>query len=337
VAQTANLTPGGNTRRSVLTGLGTAALAASLPVSRAQAFQFINGTIIGQNNWLFLAWDDPRFSDTTHVTSSIENIGQTVVILKKAGIETVITVTPSKGRIYREFLPTDLTYTERGENRYKFVLSSLTQAGLLAPDLATSMEALHKSDPSNNLYFKADTHWTASGAEFAAQEVAQFVEAKLPLPPSTRPGMTLGPVTTKVRPRNDLADAIGKPGAYPLESFHVHPPVAGRGGLLEDDSADVAVVGSSYMAPEHNFAPMLSNRLKRPVALVWKTYDFGPYQTLLLYLNSRGFKQTRPKLIVWNFHEVGIKAGPEMAAAWTDHAMERPAFIAAVQKAVGAA
>jgi hypothetical protein len=70
---------------------------------------------------------------------------------------------------------------------------------------------------------------------------------------------------------------------------------------------------------------------------VWKTYDFGPYQTLLLYLNSRAFKQTRPKLLVWNFHEVGIKAGPEMAAAWTDHAMERPAFIAAVQKAVGAA
>jgi alginate O-acetyltransferase complex protein AlgJ len=304
-----------------------------LPASRSQAFELINGTIIGRDNWLFLKWDDPRYAETANIVSNVSFLSQTAQILRQGGIETVIALTPAKGRVYREFLPSDLEYTPRGETRYQFTLDALNKGGILTPDLATGMDSLHKTAPAEALYFKADTHWTASGSEFAAQEVARVIDEKLHLPPSARPGMTLGPMTTKVRDRNDLADAIGRPGAYPLQSFHVHPPAGGR-GLLDDDTADVAVVGSSYMAPEHNFAPMLSNKLRRPVTLVWKVYDVGPYQTLLVYLKSRAFHQSRPKVIVWNFHEVGIKAGPELVGAWTDHAIARPAFLDEVHKAV---
>jgi len=319
----------------VLRGFGAAALAA-LPIAPSRGFEVVHGTIIGKDHWLFPLWDDPRHAEFANITSSVGFINRTVRVLREGGIETLIVLTPAKGRVYRDYLPSDLGFTADGEIRYRFALDALTQAGTLAPDLATSMQAVRAADPSSPLFFKADTHWTAEGAENAAQEVARLVDAKVQLPPAAQPGMALGPVTTRLRPRNDLADAVGRSAAYPLQSYRVHPPVVLRSGagLTEDDGADVAVVGSSYMAPEHNFAPMLSNRLRRPVTLLWRTYDVGPYHTLLLYLQSRAFREHRPRLIVWNFHEVGIKAGPELLDAWTEYTIGRSAFIAEVRKAV---
>jgi alginate O-acetyltransferase complex protein AlgJ len=325
----------GQTRRAVLRGFGAAALTA-LSIVPSRGFEVVHGTIIGKDRWLFPLWDDPRHAEFANITSSTGFINRTVRVLREAGIETLIALTPAKGRTYRDFLPPDLGFTADGEIRYRFALDALTQAGTLAPDLATLMQDVRKANPSSVLFFKADTHWTAEGAECAAQEVARVISAAVQLPPPARPGMALGPVTTRLRARNDLADAIGQPAAYPLQSYRVHPPVVSRGGagLTADDGADVAVVGSSYMAPEHNFAPMLSNRLRRPVTLVWRTYDVGPYHTLLLYLRSPAFRQIRPRLIVWNFHEVGIKAGPELLDAWTEYAIGRSAFIAEVRKAI---
>ena len=328
----------GHTRRAVLRGVGGAALA-GLRATPSRAFEVVNGTIIGRERWLFPLWDDPRAAEFVNIASSAGFINRTVRVLRQAGIETLIVLTPAKGRVYRDFLPADLGFTPEGEIRYRFALDALVQAGTLAPDLATGMQDWRTANPSSALFFKADTHWTAEGAEYAAEAVARLVNAAVELPAPARPGMALGPVATRLRPRNDLADALGQPAAYPLQSYRIHPPSVSRGAaaLTEDDGADVAVVGSSYMAPELNFAPMLSNRLGRPVTLVWRTYDLGPYHTLLLYLRSRAFQRQRPKLIVWSFHEVGIKAGPELVAAWTEYAIGRQAFIAEVQKAVGPA
>jgi alginate O-acetyltransferase complex protein AlgJ len=104
--------------------------------------------------------------------------------------------------------------------------------------------------------------------------------------------------------------------------------------MIEDDTADVVVIGNSYMQPKYNFAPALSNQLNRPVSLVWKVHLVGPYKTLLTYLGSESFRQHRPRAIVWNFHEVDMEPMTNSRAAWPQDAMTDEAFLADVRRAV---
>jgi alginate O-acetyltransferase complex protein AlgJ len=90
------------------------------------------------------------------------------------------------------------------------------------------------------------------------------------------------------------------------------------------------------MQPKYNFSYMLSNQLNRPVSLVWKVHQYGPYRTLLIYLESDSFKRLRPKLIVWNFEETDLENLPDRHDAWGQNAMPPQAFMAELHRALGA-
>lgn len=318
------------TRRCLAAALGLA-----LPATGHAAI--VRHAVIGKEGWLFLIWDEPRRVDFARIRQVARTINDAMALLQRAGIQPVISLTPAKSRLYRDMLPEDFLFSADGERRYAVDLEELRRPGTLVPDLATSLAALRRANPQEPLFFKADTHWTAFAAEAAATAVAAEMKQRLQLPVSPRPGTRLGPPVQLQQPRNDLTEALPRPdrARYPLQRFPSRQPVqaAHQAALLEDDSADVAVVGSSYMHPNYNFAAMLSNQLNRPVSLTWKVHSYGPYKTLLEYLGSAGFKRQRPKALVLSLHEVDL-VSPADSDAWSEP-MDPAAFLAGVRRALG--
>ena len=324
-------------RRFVLGG-GAACLLA--PPGGARAATVVKGSVIGKNGWLFLVWDDPRKADAQRMKDVTGTITAAIGLLRAAKIEVVIPLTPAKARVYPEFLPDDFTFSPEAEKRYGAALAVLRQSGALVPDLATFFAGLRKAQPGTDIFYKTDTHWTAFGAENAAAEIGRRMNETLHLPASAQPGAKLGPAVTQVHTASDLAMnlPLADRTQHPDESFAVHLPLAaqGKSALIEDDNADVVVIGNSYMQPKYNFAPALSSTINRPVGLVWKIHTVGPYRTMLNYLGSDAFKRQKPKVIVWNFHEIDMELPIDSTSAWPQDAMADDVFLGQVRAAVKA-
>ena len=138
--------------------------------------------------------------------------------------------------------------------------------------------------------------------------LARILRLKGILPKSASPGTSLASATTLAWGKNDLAALLPLTEAakYPMEKYRVRLPAQAPGGLIDDDVADVVVVGNSFMQPRLGFASMLSSQLNRPVSLSWKVHQFGPYETLLEYLGTDAYRRRKPGLIVWNLHETDM-------------------------------
>jgi alginate O-acetyltransferase complex protein AlgJ len=327
----------GVTRRALLAGLGAGGISL-IPFSAAKA-TIVNVVAIGKDGWLFPVWDEVHHVDFQRIQSAVQVVNEAVDIFKRANIDIVIPVTPVKSRIYREFLPDDFKFSADADRRYAVIMDGLRRPGTLVPDLAAALSNARAAQPGELMYFKADTHWTAAGAESAATEVAKQIKARLHLPPSSQPGTRLGPYVTMEQGKNDLAALLpaAEASKYPVVSYRIHQAPGGEGqaSLVEDDSADTVVVGNSYMQPKYGFAAMLSNQLGRPVSLVWRINVFGPYRTLLIYLNSAAFRR-RPKLVVWQFNEFNMGQAADSKGVWGQNAMAPQAFLSEVRRILGA-
>lgn len=310
--------------------------ATSYPGS-AEAFTVIKGTVIGRDGWLFYYADDPRENrgDRRHVVAT--TINATVRQFEAAGIKTVIVFIPSKSRLYRSELPEDLDFTPESAGRYKSSLKMLRESGALAPDLEDGLLALHDKSPNAPLYFRSDTHWTPVAAEAAANLVADEMNRSLNLPNSNAAGLKLTQAEeVKTFLAGDLARMLppDQRKNYPAEHVTRTGTVSSGGQLIENETADVAVVGCSFMQPPLNFAPMLSARLNRPVSLTWRVHDVGPYATMLEYLESKEFRRSRPKVIVWNFLENDLTLLINNNGSFGQHAITAKDFHERVQAAL---
>ena len=328
----------GVSRRAVMASL--AAFGALGVAPRRAAASISDFVVIGKDDWLFAIYDEVHRTDVPRMKVCIQLINEAVGVMKKAGIETVISLTPAKARIYRDYLPADFLFDAESEKRYAVALDLLRAPGTLVPDLATVLLDQRKAHPDVPLFLTADTHWTAPAAEAAAVEVARQIKAKMHLPASAKPGTQLGPVITMRQASNDLAeglpDAMGakyRPQLYPL---HQAVQAAGGSALLADDTADVLVVGNSFMQPKYGFAAMLSNQLERPVSLTWKVHQSSPYRTLLAALGSDEFRRQKPKLLVWDFEETDMQKMIDESGVWGQNVMAPQAFLSTLRSTVGA-
>ena len=322
-------------RRAVLGGLGAGAL--SLAAASQAKAEIQSLVVVGSDGWLYPIWDEVRRFDANRFATTTKVIIDAVNIMKKAGIQTVISLTPSKSRIYRDFLPKDFQWVPDADKRYQLSLDTLGKAGILVPDQATLFLNARKANPTVQYFFKTDTHWTPAGAEIAAAEIARQVQAKIPLPPSKTPGKKLGDYTQMIQAKNDLSEQLADKAKYPKELYSIRKDLADQGGasLLEDDSADVVLIGNSYTQPKYMFAPYLSAAMNRPVGLSWKVHQYGSYAILLEYFKSPGFKSSRPKLILWDFEETDMEGPPDRKDFWGEHSMSADQFLGSVTKAVG--
>jgi len=322
-------------RRSLL---GGAALLAGTPrLASAATPTAINGVVIGKSGWLFATWDVLHPVVPRLVTNVTSIMNEAIGVLKSKGIATAVTLLPARSRLNGEFLPDGLVLKPEVVARYSQALRELRAPGTLVPDLATALADARRAQPQVPLFFKADTHWMPAGAEAAALAFAREVIAKAGLPASTQPGTQFG-TPVEMEHVNDLARLLPAPqrDQFPLQTYMFRPPVSAQDSLTEEDKSDVAVVGNSYMQPKYGFSPMLSYQLQRPVSLMWDVNQVGPYQMLLRYLASDMFRQQRPKLIVWNIHEMDLENEPSLTEIWGQNSMTAQSFISEVRKRVGA-
>ena len=325
-------------RRTMLAGFG-GLVAASMhpPAVRAEIVDFV---AVGKDDWLFAIYDENKHFDLARMRTVTACINDAVAILKKAGIETAIALTPSKSRVYRDYLPADFMPIPDIDKRYALAREMLSKPGTLVPDLASVMLDVRRANPDVACFLKADTHWTADGAEPCAVEMAKQIKAKIALPPSPRPGTQLGTVVTVKQAGNDLAEGLPdvRAAKYAPQAYHIHQvaQVSGAAGLLDDGQADVLLVGNSFMQPKYGFATMLSSQLGRPVSLMWKVHQSSPYKTLLEALGTDQARQQRPKLLVWDFEETDMGALPDRTDVWGPNALKIDAFLSQLRTTVGA-
>ena len=326
-------------RRMALRGFGAGALA--LAAGRPAHADIEGLVVVGGDGWLYPVWDEVRRFDMARFTTATKVINEAVAILKKGGIETVISLTPVKSRIYREFLPKDFQWIPATEKRYQLALDTLRAPGTLVPDLATTLLNARKASPTDQFFFKTDTHWNPLGAEMCAIQVSKEMLAKFKLPASSKPGTQLGDYMDMIQSKNDLFDqlpAAEKP-KYGRERYKIRKEGTGNGdaaSLLEDDSADVELVGNSYTQPKYGYSQSLSKGLNRPVGLTWRVHQFGSYAILLEYFKTAAFKANKPKVIIWDFEEIDMEGPPDIKDFYGEHAMSSDAFLSAVHKAAGA-
>jgi alginate O-acetyltransferase complex protein AlgJ len=289
---------------------------------------------IGKDGWLFSAWEDLRVTSIEKSRRVAQIISTAASLLRSGGIETVICMTPMKARIYSEFLPPDFQPNPAFAGRYSALLQDWRRDGILVPDLATYFLE-QKTAQREVLYFKADIHWTPSGADLAGIEFAKEITEKHILPPSAQPGLKLGPYFVTRYGQNDLARLLPESefSKYPFQNMRLRRPVVSKTALTEDDQADVMVLGNSYMQADYTFPTVLSNQLNRPVGLLWKPGG-GPFSILVDYLNSPQFRQSRPRLLVWHVMEGNMEIMPDHVGMWGPGAMPAETFLSQVRTLV---
>lgn len=317
-------------RRAVL-----AAPMALLP-GAALAQPTTGAVIIGREGWLFPAWDRLERMDAPGMRQVLQMLGEAAGILKQARIDLVMLLLPSKGRIYRRFLPEGVRVSAEVDRRYATVVTEMRRAGALVPDLDTLFREAASRDPHWPLFFRGDTHWTPVGAELAAVTTAAEMRAQLRLPPASRPGDALGGFRMMRLAIGDLVQYVpqARRGEFGAEESPIREVTGGgASGLLDEDVNDVQVVGTSNVQPRFGFQPVLSNQLVRPVGLSWRPNNLGPYAALLEYLRSNDFRRQRPRAIVWNHLEADMSNLPNNQA-WQRTAMTAQAFLADLRRAV---
>ncbi len=294
---------------------------------------------IGQDGWIFSTWDRMQRVDQTALTQTLRLLSQAIVSLREGRMDVVICIVPSRGKVMQRFLPQGQRITPEIARRYSQSVEELRKAGALVPALDERFAEAYRANPAYPLFFKTDTHWTPIGAEVAAVEIARQMRERLQMPPSPRPGTRLGNLRRVSYAGGNLLPfltAAQRAAVQPEEMYirEILPPEGGAAALIEDDTADVTVVGTSNVQPRYNFQPVLSNQLLRPVALSWKPNNQGPYYALLEYLKSPDFQRQRPRALVWNLIEYDLATPPSSENSWRQMAIPNDTFLSEIRRLV---
>lgn len=326
----------GLTRRAGIAGALAAPWFAS-PASAQQPQQQPTLVEIGSNGWLFPVWDRLVRIDMVALRTGLQTVSEAINILRAARIQVAICLIPSRKRMMRQYLPAGAQVSPEAAQRFSLTVTECTRAGAVVPDLEATFRAQMQRDPANPLFFKTDTHWTPYGAEVAAVEIARQMRAQMQLPASPRPGIRLGDLRPMVLAAGDLTQHLpqAQRANFGSEQSLIRQVLAAEGpaALLEDDSYDTVVVGTSNVQPRFGFQPVLSNQLVRPVGLSWRPNNVGTHFALLEYVRSEGFRRQRPRALVWNHLEQDMP-NTTNNSAWGTGAMPPAEFLNQLRRAV---
>ena len=261
-----------------------------------------DGVIIGKDGWLFTTeeFDRPKgFND--NINANIDFITQTYKTLSGHNIELFVIPIPSKARLLREKLERQKLPAYR-KSIYADFISFLNAQNIRHLDLAFYIQ-----DPER-FFLKTDTHWTAAGAELTAKNTAQrLLDLKL----IDKKGDTFE--TTLSDPKTHEGDlmrytvngeAAARVGLNP-DTIQIPQTISTtlNDDLFSDAQLDIALVGTSYSAnKEWNFNGFLKQYLGADV-LNMADEGLGPFETMQNYLLSNTYKNTPPKLVIWEIPE----------------------------------
>ncbi|HRK39437.1 MAG TPA: hypothetical protein PK347_13710 [Burkholderiaceae bacterium] len=295
-----------------------ALLCAVLTASASHA-QVNTPGIVGKNGWLYYQheFDD----DTINQDTSIELIGKITKLLEQNGTMVLVAMAPIKGRIYAEYLPTDLKPTRSVLQGYDRMLKALRSKDVKAVDLNKTFLANTQKNDSRTTFLRHDTHWSAFGALLAAESIRDEILATASLKqainslPEVKYDLNWSDV--KVAVEGDLIQQLPK-GSPSFEKeqrtvFSVQRAKSNTSDALLGSTADIgiALMGTSYSADWTQFPSSLRYVLQKDILSMSVTADKGHWYGLESYLNDPSFQSKRPKLLIWEMPERDMKAPPD--------------------------
>ncbi|WP_412548632.1 alginate O-acetyltransferase AlgX-related protein [Pseudomonas sp. MWU13-2105] len=262
----------------------------------------------GCPDWLFLS-DELRLN--RNAAANAQAKAQAVLDLRQAlsrrGIELLVAVVPDKSRIAATQL-CSLRRPAAFQPRIAAWLTGLQGAGVAAVDLTPNLQAL-----GEGAFLRTDTHWSEAGARAAAGRIAEAVAAlKFTVTPHKTYELSTQP--DAVRP-GDLVRLAGidwlplalQPKAESVAATQVKEKADAAAGenlddLFGDDNLpNTALIGTSF-SRNSNFVGFLEAAVGAPVGNFAK--DGGEFSgAAKAYFDSPAFKQTPPKLLIWEIPE----------------------------------
>lgn len=284
----------------------------------------------GKRDWFFL--NDERVIYPDRHNNAAARANEVIWLrnrLASQSIALIVAVVPDKSRIESDSLG-NLLRPKSMQFRVEQWVDSLSKAGVNVVNLTDTLKQI-RDITGEHSFMHTDTHWNEQGAELAARLIAQrIVQTGFVASPSVE--RTISAQTQQIF-AGDLEKLAGinnlhawfRPPAEMVRhsSFAVstQSSAAQDGKLLDDDLfgdtqlPNTVLLGTSYSTTS-NFAEFLALFLKTNIANFAK--EGGDFSgSVNAYLKSAAFKETPPKMIIWEIPERMI----ESDHAW-DHLNE---------------
>ena len=274
----------------------------------------------GEPNWLFYYPElEPNANNKQDATTRANKVIELNKELANQNIKLLVAVIPDKSRVENTHLG-NLYRSNRFSSRVSDWVQAISAAGVNAIDLTPSFLAY--ADQGKDTFLRTDSHWNELGAETAASIIADKVKV-LNIEPQPLQKSEITSRSEALRP-GDLVRVAGldwlpskwqpTPEKTQLTSFNISEiksPANGKKDLSEDlfgDSAlpNIVLLGTSF-SRNSNFMPFLEHFLGAKVANF--ALDGGEfYGSPRAYFNSASFKETPPKLIIWEIPERSLES-----------------------------
>ena len=284
----------------------------------------------GKRDWFFL--NDERVIYPDRHNNAATRASEVIRLrnrLASQSIELIVAVIPDKSRIKSDSLG-NLLRPKSIEFRVEQWVDSLSRAGVNVVNLTDTLK--QRNDiAGKHSFMRTDTHWNEEGAEIAARLIAQrilhtgFVASpSVERTISTQTQQIFAGDLEKLAGINNLHAWFRPPGEMVRHSsfaMSTQASSAQDGKPLDDDLfgdsqlPNTVLLGTSYSTTS-NFAQFLAFFLKTNIANFAK--EGGDFSgSVNAYLKSVAFKETPPKMIIWEIPERMI----ETNQAW-DHLNE---------------
>lgn len=267
----------------------------------------------GCPGWLFLA---AELQLRPHAESNAQARAAKVLELREQlqqrGIELLVMVVPDKSRIAASEL-CGVSRSPQLAARQQLWLASLQAKGVPVLDLLPSLQPL-----ASGAFLRTDTHWNEAGASAAAAALAARIQA-LGIKPEPLQSYQTSLSEPQARP-GDLVRLAGldwlpaslQPAGEQTRNSSFSAVAAASESVDEDDLfgdsqlPNIALIGTSF-SRNSNFVGFLQRDLGASVGNF--ALDGGEFSgAAKAYFNSQAFKQTPPKLIVWEIPERDLQA-----------------------------
>jgi alginate O-acetyltransferase complex protein AlgJ len=267
----------------------------------------------GKNSWLFL--NDELVIHTNREANSISRIKEIVELkqeLVTKGIELLVVLVPDKSRIESEYLGSQ-NRAKVLDSRLENFETLLSKNGVDVINLTAALIDIKRigQDP----YLRTDTHWNEQGAEISAQFVGEKIKL-LKVQPSAAIVTSIMSQSDEFRP-GDLVKLAGidwlplalqpLPEKARLSIFKSEPTHSKKISKVNDDLfgdenlPNIVLIGTSFSRTSQ-FIPYLEMLLHSKIGNF--ALDGGDYSgSAKAYFSSPSFKDTPPKLIIWEIPE----------------------------------
>ena len=246
---------------------------------------------------MYFPMDDALIEDLARLSEALAAQGTTLVYLP----------VPPKGLTMPDFLPPEAHLygfdPVVARRIYQAAIGRLRDQGIMTVDL---LDSLTNADPNVDLFFKADFHWTALGAQRAAQAVADAIEqdgAYASLVTAEFETLPAGPERFVSAMRRLLQKSCVEALPEPMTDTFRTTEVVGTDiavDIFGDAGADtISLVGTSFSeVAQFNFSGFISQYSGLNVRNL-AISGGNQFASISSYLTSKSFAEDRPRYLIW--------------------------------------